>query len=242
MAKQPHSPAPETKTPLPPRGSTTRPNASTVNNARRSTVRRGSVTKPVKKTPWGAIITGALVVIGVIVVIVVAVSQNRGAARTTAAGSTPGATVAVGAPIPDFTVKSQEGKTLTKADSVGKPTLIVFFASWCPHCQAEAPRIVQIAKANPDLNVVMIGVGDRETQADIYSFAGKYGLPFPTFADPTAQDLGKTAQAWGITGYPTLFAVDKTGIVRDRNENPDGSVGGEVTPDQLQRMVTKAKG
>jgi len=241
MAKRPHSPAPETKTPLPPRRSTTRPNASIVNNASRHGVRRGSVTKPVKKTPWGAIITGALVLIGVIVVIVVAVSQNRGAARTTA-GTTPGATVAVGATMPDFTVKSQEGKTLSKADIVGKPTLVVFFASWCPHCQTEAPRIVQIAKANPDVNVVMIGVGDRETQADIYSFAGKYGLPFPTYADPTAQDLGKTAQAWGITGYPTLFAVDKTGVVRDRNENPDGSVGGEVTPDQLQKMVTKAKG
>jgi len=233
MAKQIHSPASETKTPTPNRTAPTRQSASSTGAARRPPARRGSVTKPVKRTPWSAIITGALVLVGIIVIAAVVASQINKGGSTTAANGANNATPAVGAAIPDFTVKSQEGKTLTKADVLGKPTLMVFFASWCPHCQAEAPRIRQIAQANPDLNVVMIGVGDRDTQADIYAFQGKFGLPFPTYADPTTP-LGAAAAAWGIQSYPSLFAVDKNGIVRAVNT-------GEVDPSQLQQMVAKAK-
>ncbi len=225
MAKQVHSPASETKTPT--------SAANRTPPTRRPPPRRGSVTKPVKRTPWGAIITGALVLVGIIVVAAVVVSQVNKGGSTTAANGANRTAPAVGAAIPDFTVKSQEGKTLTKADVIGKPTLMVFFASWCPHCQAEAPRIRQIAQANPDLNVVMIGVGDRESQSDIYGFQGKYSLPFPTYADPAAP-LGAAAAAWGIQSYPSLFAVDKNGIVRDVNS-------GEVDPSRLQQMVAKAK-
>jgi len=171
--------------------------------------------------------------VGIIVIAAVVVSQINKGGSTTAASGAKGTNPAVGATIPDFTVKSQEGKMLTKADIVGKPTLMVFFASWCPHCQAEAPRIREIAQANPDLNVVMIGVGDKESQSDIYGFQGKYSLPFPTYADP-AVPLGTAAAAWGIQSYPSLFAVDKNGVVRDINS-------GEVDPSRLQQMVAKAK-
>lgn len=192
--------------------------------------RRGSVTKPVRKTPWTLIISGASIVAAVIVVILV-VTLNRGAQdRSTIVRPPPVASPVAGATAPDFNVTAKDGSTLTKANILGKPTLLVFFASWCPHCQAEAPRIKEIAAANPDVQVVFIGVGDRETAGDIYDFQQKFSLPFPTY-----QDGGKAAAAYGIASYPTLMAVDKGGVIRDVQT-------GEKSPAELNSIVGKAKG
>lgn len=192
--------------------------------------RRGSVTKPVRKTPWTLIISGALIVAAIVVVVGV-VLANRGVTdRSTIVRPPPVASPVAGATAPDFTVTAKDGSTLTKANIAGKPTLLVFFASWCPHCQAEAPRIKDLAAQNPDLQVVFIGVSDRETVDDIYNFQQKFNLPFPMY-----QDGGKAAAAYGIASYPTLMAVDKGGTIRDVET-------GEKSPAELNAIVGKAKG
>lgn len=191
--------------------------------------RRGSVTKPVKKAPWTLIISGASIVAAVAVVILV-VLLNRGTDRSTIVRPPPVASPVAGATAPDFNVTAKDGSTLTKANILGKPTLMVFFASWCPHCQTEAPRIKEMAAANPDVQVVFIGVSDRETASDIYDFQQKFNLPFPMY-----QDGGKAAAAYGIASYPTLMAVDKGGVIRDIQT-------GEKSPAELNTIIGKAKG
>lgn len=135
----------------------------------------------------------------------------------------------IGQPAPDFSVTAKDGAVLTQSALSGKATLVFFFAWWCPHCQAEAPRIRDLALTMPDVQFIAIGVGDRETPNDAYDFQTTFHLPFPTYADG-----GKAAHAYGVAAYPTLVAVDKTGIVRAVTQ-------GEVTPDGLMTLVTQAK-
>lgn len=191
--------------------------------------RRGSVTKPVKKTPWSLIFTGALVLVGVIVVAALVIAHTVNGANQTENPPAPQAAPAIGAVAPDFSAKAKDGSTITKADIAGKPTLIVFFASWCPHCQAEAPKLKALAEANPDLKLVFLGVGYNDTQKGIYDFQTKFSLPVPTY-----DDGGKAASVYGINSYPTLIAVNKGGIISDRDT-------GEVTQDRLNALVAKAR-
>jgi thiol-disulfide isomerase/thioredoxin len=192
--------------------------------------RRGSVTKPLKKAPpWTLIISGGLLVVAVAVVIGVVV-VNKIHSGQIENPPTPLAAPAIGAAAPDFSAKASDGSTITKASITGKPTLMVFFASWCPHCQAEAPKLKALAEANPDVNLVFLGVGYQDTQKNIWAFQSKFSLPVPTY-----DDGGKAASVYGITSYPTLVSVDKSGIIRDRDT-------GEVTPDRLNSLVAKAKG
>jgi peroxiredoxin len=193
--------------------------------------RRGSVTKPVKKAPpWGLIASGGLMIAAVAVVIVVVLVNRSSTDRSTIVRPPPVASPVAGATAPDFNITAQDGSTLTKANLAGKPTVMVFFASWCPHCQTEAPRIKDLAAKNPDVQVVMVGVGDRETTGDIYDFQKKFDLPFPTYADG-----GKAASAYGIASYPTIMAVDKNGIIK-------GVATGEKSPEELSVLLGKAKG
>lgn len=206
------------------RGGTQRPARKQIPQAR-----RGSVTKPVKRTPWSLIITGALVLVGVIAVAAFVIAGNVNKAGQKENPPAPLAAPAIGAAAPDFSAKAKDGSTITKADIAGKPTLIVFFASWCPHCQAEAPKLKALAEANPDLKLVFLGVGYNDTQKDIYDFQTKFSLPVPTY-----DDGGKAASVYGITSYPTLVAVNKGGIISDRDT-------GEVSQDRLNALVAKAK-
>ena len=231
MAKQTQS-----QTTSRPAATATRPTAAAEGATQRTTrkqipqARRGSVTKPLKKTPpWSLIISGALLVIAIAVVIGIVV-VNKLHSPQYENPPTPQAAPALGAAAPDFSAKASDGSTITKADMLGKPTLMVFFASWCPHCQAEAPKLKALAEANPDLKLVFLGVGYNDTQKGIWDFQSKFSLPVPTY-----DDGGKAAGVYGVTSYPTLVSVDKSGIIRDRDT-------GEVTQDRLNSLVAKAKG
>lgn len=194
--------------------------------------RRGSVTKPIKKgPPWMPIaISGGLIALAAVFVVVLVATRSDSSTQTVTQRPAPVASPVPGAAAPDFKVTAKDGSVLTKADTLGKPTVMIFFASWCPHCNNEAPLLKDLATKNPDVNFVAIGVFDRETADDIYNFQKKHDLPFPTYSDG-----GKAASAYGIYSYPTLMAVDKTGTVKDVET-------GEKTPEQLNAILAKAKG
>jgi cytochrome c biogenesis protein CcmG/thiol:disulfide interchange protein DsbE len=197
-----------------------------------SQARRGSVTRPIKKSPpWMPIaISGGLIALAAVFVVVLVATRDDSSTQTISQRPPPVASPVPGTPAPDFSVTAKDGSVLTKANIMGKPTMMIFFASWCPHCNNEAPLLKDLATKNPDVNFVAIGVFDRETADDIYKFQSKHDLPFPTYSDG-----GKAASAYGIYSYPTLMAVDKTGTIKDVEM-------GEKTPDQLNAILAKAQG
>ena len=60
---------------------------------------------------------------------------------------TDGADPALGARLPTLTGTGLDGKPLTIGPS-GKPQVILIVAHWCPHCQAEVPRLVSWLRTN----------------------------------------------------------------------------------------------
>ena len=94
----------------------------------------------------------------------------------------------------------------------GKPTLVVFWASWCPHCRDEMPTLKELYQTYTakGLRIVTVGANANQTPEDVVAFQIKYELPFIILwdGDQTA------TQAWGVTGFPTNFFVDADGIVR----------------------------
>ncbi|MGA2641642.1 MAG: redoxin domain-containing protein, partial [Spirochaetia bacterium] len=49
----------------------------------------------------------------------------------------------VGAAAPDFTLSTATGEKVHLSDYRGKTVLLEFFATWCPHCQAEAKHLTR---------------------------------------------------------------------------------------------------
>jgi cytochrome c biogenesis protein CcmG/thiol:disulfide interchange protein DsbE len=101
------------------------------------------------------------------------------------------------------------GETFDLATTRGRPTVVNFFASWCPPCNSEAPDLVAFAAAHPEASFVGVAVNDE--RADTEAFVDKYGIAYPVVYDAE----GSTGNDWGVTGIPTTFFLDAQGTIKD---------------------------
>ena len=123
-------------------------------------------------------------------------------------GSSAGASGGSGSAQP-LAGSTLDGGTFDLAAARGRPAVVNFFASWCGPCNQEAPEVVAFAKAHPE--VQMVGVATNDKPFDTQGFVGKYGIAYPVVMDLD----GSIGSAWGVTGIPTTFFIDKDGNVQD---------------------------
>ena len=90
----------------------------------------------------------------------------------------------------------------------GTPTLVAFWATWCPVCSAEEGNIVSVAKDHHVISVAMQS-GDAAT---VVKHLKERGIALPALIDAD----GRYAADWRVNGVPTHFVVDAAGNIRFR--------------------------
>lgn len=137
------------------------------------------------------------------------------------------APLAEGDRVPDFSAPAIGGGTVSWSDYAGKPTVLSVWAPWCPHCQVELPRLGQISKEFPGVQVVTVAtsLGDQPGP-DATQFLKDNSLTFPTAIDTGDETLMK---ALGVQGFPTIYFVKADGTVMFQGE-------GEVSSDDLRQL------
>jgi cytochrome c biogenesis protein CcmG/thiol:disulfide interchange protein DsbE len=94
----------------------------------------------------------------------------------------------------------------------GDVTLVNFWASWCPPCRAEHPKLLELAESH-----TIIGVNFKDTAGAATKYLNDDGNPFKGVAfDPK----GRTAIDWGVTAPPETFILDGEGTVLYRFAGP----------------------
>ena len=136
----------------------------------------------------------------------------------------------VGSQAPDFSAQTVDGGNVSLGDRGNyKATMLVFFASWCPHCNREAPLISDIQKNHDDLRVIMAGIDGQDNNQKVQDFVNKYDINGPAFYDPS---VGSTYHA---SSYPTIYVIDGSGKIAAANS-------GEVPKDVLDGWVQNVLG
>lgn len=124
------------------------------------------------------------------------------------------AAVSVGSKAPNFELGSVDGKgTIKLSDYTDKPTLLVFWASWCPHCRTESAVVQKIFTDLHDKGANVVGANLDDNITDALKFVTEHGLTYPNaFAGtPTGRQVIET---YGVQGIPALFLIDKDGTVK----------------------------
>jgi len=105
---------------------------------------------------------------------------------------------------PDFNLPDLDGRQTTLADLSSDNILIVFGATWCPHCQDTLPIIQTFARhIGPDLlDIVFVSV--REKTSAVAEYAEKNAPPCKILLDTT----GVTAAQYHIDRIPTAVFLD----------------------------------
>lgn len=138
-----------------------------------------------------------------------------------------GADPAIGTKAPTLSGYTFDGSPVTVDPSKG-PVMLVFLAHWCPHCNREAPEIMQW-KADggvPD-GLQIIGVTtavapDREHYPPSSWIRDDMQWTYPVLADSEASDAFK---AMGGSGFPYVVLLDTEGRVLDRWAGELGEAG-----------------
>lgn len=125
---------------------------------------------------------------------------------------------------PDFTVKMLDGSEVTLSKLQGKPTLLIFWATWCPPCRAELSKLQEhiIDRYGESINVLPISRGEERAKVD--EFITKRGYTFAVGLDGDQSIYQKYA-----TNYiPRCFVIDAKGKVLYSGVGYDEKVAAEV--------------
>lgn len=201
--------------------------------------------------PWLLWAVGAAVVIVLLIVAVVATGgddKDAKGSQDSASESTPDAgdaslprfestngDPAIGMTIPTVSGMALDGKPMTIGAADGKAKVIVFVAHWCPHCQAEVPRIVERLKSKPMPAAVELLTVSTGASPDAPNYPPKAWLDREGWTAPVLDDVDSSAgRAYGLSSYPFFVVADSSGKVVVRGK-------GELTMDQFDQLVAAAE-
>jgi len=130
---------------------------------------------------------------------------------------------AIGATPPTLTGENFDGEQVVIGPDEALPTLVVFLAHWCPHCNAEVPRIIELhddGRIPENLRVVAVSTGvapDRPNFPPSEWFVDT-GWPYEVMADGVDLDRGVFvgADAYGLSSFPYMVMIGADGTVVDR--------------------------
>jgi cytochrome c biogenesis protein CcmG/thiol:disulfide interchange protein DsbE len=142
-----------------------------------------------------------------------------GAAFALGLGRDPHAlpSVLIDQPAPELTLAPLEGSPegFATADLKGEVRIVNIFGSWCVACRAEHPFL---AKLKRDKAIEIYGIDWHEqNRSDGPAWLKQFGNPYTrTGDDPQSH----AAIAFGVTGAPESFIVDKQGVIRYKHTGP----------------------
>lgn len=85
---------------------------------------------------------------------------------------------------PDFTVNTVDGKTIKLSELTNdKPTVLYFFATWCPNCAQDLAAVKEVYPQYKDkVNFLAIDMDLKETESEIANYKQRMNLPDIEFA------------------------------------------------------------
>jgi cytochrome c biogenesis protein CcmG, thiol:disulfide interchange protein DsbE len=116
-------------------------------------------------------------------------------------------------PAPGFTLpRLGEDGELSLEELRGQAVVVNFWASWCAPCRDEAPTLEAAWQTYRSEGLVVVGVDFNDFERDAIAFARENGMTYPLVYDRD----GKLVEAYGATGVPETFVVDRQGRIVGR--------------------------
>jgi peroxiredoxin len=115
---------------------------------------------------------------------------------------------------PQVMFTSLTGNQFSTEGLRGKVVMVNFWATDCPGCIAEMPKLVATYNKFRDKGFEMVAVAMQSDPPNyVLAYTKQNKLPFPVALDP----MGKIANAFGnVQLTPTSFIIDKHGNVISR--------------------------
>ena len=116
----------------------------------------------------------------------------------------------VGKPAPDFQVQDLNGEELSLEKYKGQIVLLDFWATWCPPCIKEIPKLKKVYEKYKDQKFQIIGVSLDRTMPPLAAYVQDEALAWVHYWDENRT----VRNQYGVTAIPTAFLIDGEGTIR----------------------------
>lgn len=100
------------------------------------------------------------------------------------------------------------GQTFSAKEMLGKVWILNVWASWCVTCRQEHPILNDLAQTKI---VPIIGLDWRDKDADGLKWLARFGNPYDVVVSDNSARIGID---FGVTAAPESFVIDKSGVIR----------------------------
>ena len=135
----------------------------------------------------------------------------------------------------DCTFYNAAGEPVALSSLLGKPTLVNFWATWCPFCLEEFPELQKVFEDYGDrVNFVMVNDTDgvRETVETASSFLAETGYTFPVYFDRDSSAVS----TYAVYNFPTTLFLAPDGALKFRYA---GAMTYEMVAAQLDALLVQ---
>jgi peroxiredoxin len=116
----------------------------------------------------------------------------------------------LGQRVPEFTVRTTDGKTFHSRKLDDRVVLINFFATWCDPCIVEMPHLEkEIWQKFKDERFTVLCIGREHTMDEVAAFKKEKNLSLPMAPDPDREIYKKFATMY----IPRNYIIDSHGRI-----------------------------
>lgn len=109
----------------------------------------------------------------------------------------------------DFTLESSAGGSISLGRFRGEtPVLLVFWATWCPTCNADVPAIKDFHSRTSG-KIQVFAIDFMESRDKLKAFIKTKNISYPVLLDAD----GKVTRKFRVVGIPTYVLLDKGGKI-----------------------------
>ena len=133
----------------------------------------------------------------------------------------------------DFVLPDLNGKISSLKDFKGKVFTINFWATWCPACEEEIPKLNELQERYKNEGLVVIGIAlDKDSLNIVAPFIQKKGIGYPVLIgnEQMLQSLES------FSGMPTTLIVDQKGNIKKKY---DGSFDKDDLEKNLKELLLR---
>jgi peroxiredoxin len=124
----------------------------------------------------------------------------------------------VNAPAPELEIRMETGQVIKLSQLKGKPVLMQFFSTTCPHCQKSAAAMEKIVRTYVPKGLQVLAVTTDESQLKEFpEFRRKYGATYKmglVYRDDSYRFFNLSVMRPFYV--PSFAFIDKAGIMKER--------------------------
>lgn len=120
----------------------------------------------------------------------------------------------IGSKIPEISGRDHADQPHSLNDLRGRIVVLTFSGDWCPPCKAMYPQLRELREQYESKGLSVVSVVTDKTIDTLRQAISEKNITWRCWWD--GED-GEIVSTWGITAFPSIFVLDRRGVIRFMN-------------------------